>query len=174
MNMNINLGEKEYKMIKLLKQNSRTPITEMASILGISRITANRMLSALVERGIIKSFTIETGNENDHLLMVEVDSTEGIDPDIIIDDFQLLEGSHIITIPFSDSFSLEGINVKGIRICSGRKRNIDAINLNGIKCDFCGREITSDPVKLRDGNSLYYLCCTSCQENMEKRLRSMR
>ena len=42
---------KEYKMIKLLKQNSRTPITEMASILGISRITANRMLSALVERG---------------------------------------------------------------------------------------------------------------------------
>ena len=40
--MNINLGEKEYKMIKLLNQNSRTPITEMASILGISRITANR------------------------------------------------------------------------------------------------------------------------------------
>ena len=59
MNMNINLGEKEYKMIKLLKQNSRTPITEMASILGISRITANRMLSALVERGIIKSFKIQ-------------------------------------------------------------------------------------------------------------------
>ena len=172
--MSVDLGEKEYKMIKILKQNLRTPITEIASSLGISRITANRMLSALMGRGIIKSFTIETEQENDRLLLVELESIEGIDKDIIIDDFQLLDGSHIITIPFSDSFGLKGIPVKRIQISTGRKRNTGLVNLEGIKCDFCGREITSDPVKMNYGNNLYYVCCTSCEENLEKRLKAMK
>ena len=172
--MGIDLGEKEYKMIKILKQDSRTPITEIAGSLGISRITANRMISALVRRGIIKSFTIETGQENDRLMLVELESIDCIDQDIIIDDFQLLDGSHLITIPFSDAFDLEGIPVKRIQISTGRRRNTGLVNLQGIKCDFCGREITSDPVKMKHGNSLYYVCCTSCEENLEKRIKAMK
>ncbi|WP_393971582.1 TRASH domain-containing protein [Oxyplasma meridianum] len=172
--MSIDLGEKEYKMLKMLKINARTPITEMVSTLGVSRITAKRMLASLIKRGIIKSFTIETGQENDPLLVVELESIEGIDQDIIIDDFRLLDGTHIITVPFSDSFKLEGIKVKRIHISTGRKRNTGSLNIEGIKCDFCGRKINSDPLKIRDGNSLYYVCCTSCETNLKKRLEAMK
>lgn len=172
--MSIDLGEKEYKMLKILKQNSRTPITEIANSLGVSRITANRMITALMGKGIIKGFTIETGQENDRLLVVELESTEGIDQDIIIDDFQLLDGTHIITVPFSDSFKLQGIKVKRIQISTGRRRNTGSVNIEGIKCDFCGKEITSDPLKIREGKSLYYVCCTSCEANLKERLEAMK
>jgi len=172
--MVIDLGEKEYKMLKILKQNSRTPITEIAKSLGISRITANRMMEALIMRGIIKSFTIETGQEDDPLLVVELESTDGIDQDIIIDDFHLLDGTHIITVPYSDSFKLKDIRVKRIQISTGRKRNTGSVNIEGIKCDYCGREITSDPLRIRDGKNLYYVCCTSCEANLKERLEAMK
>ena len=132
------------------------------------------MITALMGKGIIKGFTIETGQENDRLLVVELESTEGIDQDIIIDDFQLLDGTHIITVPFSDSFKLQGIKVKRIQISTGRRRNTGSVNIEGIKCDFCGKEITSDPLKIREGKSLYYVCCTSCEANLKERLEAMK
>ena len=132
------------------------------------------MITALMGKGIIKGFTIETGQENDRLLVVELESTEGIDQDIIIDDFQLLDGTHIITVPFSDSFKLQGIKVKRIQISTGRRRNTGSVNIEGIKCDFCGKEITSDPLKIREGKSLYYVCFTSCEANLKERLEAMK
>jgi len=171
--MSLDLGEKENMMLKILRKNSRTPISEIAKKLGISRITANRMMEALVRREIIKSFTIETGIENNKLMIVELENVEMLDPEIILDDFLLLDGTHIVVIPFSETFSLDQVPVRKIHICKERKRHNSGSISSGLKCDFCGKSIISDPVKLKNGSDLYYLCCSSCEENMRKRLKAL-
>ena len=54
------LREADQSLIKLLRQNSRRPVSEIAALLGVSRQTVQNRMSRLIDKGIIKRFTIET------------------------------------------------------------------------------------------------------------------
>lgn len=55
----ITLDEKDIIILEMLKRNSRTPYSEIAEKLGISKTAVKKRISRLVEAGIIKKFTIE-------------------------------------------------------------------------------------------------------------------
>jgi len=57
------LDETDKKIIEVLKNDSRTPFTEIASRLGVSDSTIHVRLRKLREEGIIKAYTIEVNEE---------------------------------------------------------------------------------------------------------------
>lgn len=53
------LDEKDYRILELLKENSRMTTKEMARVLEIPQTTIHNRIKRLREKGIIKRFTIE-------------------------------------------------------------------------------------------------------------------
>jgi DNA-binding Lrp family transcriptional regulator len=51
------------KLLHFLKRDSRLPVASLAGAAGVSRATIKSRIDRLVETGMIKSFTIETGAE---------------------------------------------------------------------------------------------------------------
>jgi Lrp/AsnC family transcriptional regulator, leucine-responsive regulatory protein len=55
------VGERDRKLLALLRQNARRTISEMAAILGVSRTVVKERMDRLVAMGIIRQFTIRMG-----------------------------------------------------------------------------------------------------------------
>ena len=75
------IDEIDRGMIKFLRHNARMSITELASQLQISRVTAKSRLASLQKHGVIRKFTIETDLGHDEgtiraVSMFEVDGTK--------------------------------------------------------------------------------------------------
>ena len=57
--MDIALSPMDRKLIRLLEEDSRRSYTELAAILGVSRMTVKNRVDRLVDRGVIETFTIK-------------------------------------------------------------------------------------------------------------------
>ena len=84
------LDEKDYKIINILKQNSREPIREIAKKTRIRPSTIHQRIQKLIENKIIEKFTIKLNNkevgENFIIFMlVKGGTTEYIDSKILHD-----------------------------------------------------------------------------------------
>ena len=55
------IGDRDRKLLALLRQNARRTVSEMAAILGISRTAVKERMDRLVAAGVIKQFTIRMG-----------------------------------------------------------------------------------------------------------------
>jgi len=53
------IDDKDYILLGLLKRNSRIPYSRIAEELGITESAVRKRLKRLIERGIIKRFTID-------------------------------------------------------------------------------------------------------------------
>ncbi|MDK6029138.1 HTH-type transcriptional regulator LysM [Ignisphaera sp. 4213-co] len=53
------LDDLDLKLLKLLKENARTPYSKLAKELGISESAVRKRISRLIKSGIIKKITIE-------------------------------------------------------------------------------------------------------------------
>lgn len=59
------LDEVDLKLLRLLKENARTPYSKLAKELGISESAVRKRISRLIKTGIIKKMTIEYELENE-------------------------------------------------------------------------------------------------------------
>ena len=84
--MQRDIAEVEQRMLNILKRNSRATITEISKSLGISRVTAKKVLNSLVQNGRIRKFTILLDEEEKELAMVQVDQIENIPASLILED----------------------------------------------------------------------------------------
>ena len=57
--MGIVLAPMDRKLIRLLEEDSRRSYTELAALLGVSRMTVKNRVDRLVDRGVIETFTIK-------------------------------------------------------------------------------------------------------------------
>ncbi|MFX0199787.1 MAG: Lrp/AsnC family transcriptional regulator [Candidatus Hodarchaeota archaeon] len=57
------LKEIDYKILKILRMDSRTPFTEIGQKLGISDATVHVRVKRMMKENIIKNYTIEVINE---------------------------------------------------------------------------------------------------------------
>lgn len=57
--MDIALSPMDRKLIRLLEEDSRRSYTELAAMLGVSRMTVKNRVDRLVDRGVIETFTIK-------------------------------------------------------------------------------------------------------------------
>jgi DNA-binding Lrp family transcriptional regulator len=56
------MDDTDFKLLTLLRGNSRLPVSSLASILGISRATVQKRIDRLARDGTIAGFTIRTGS----------------------------------------------------------------------------------------------------------------
>lgn len=58
---------KDQELLNILKANARTPLTDIAKTLGVSRATVQARLSRLERDGVIAGYTIVPGIESEKL-----------------------------------------------------------------------------------------------------------
>lgn len=66
------LDDLDYRLIALLRSNSRTPVAVLARELGINRSTVTSRIDRLVDTGVIEGFTIRVSSD------LEQDSVQGV------------------------------------------------------------------------------------------------
>lgn len=57
------------RLVALLREDSRTPTSEISRRLGVSRSTAQSRIDRLIRRGLIERFTVELGTEYESRLV---------------------------------------------------------------------------------------------------------
>ena len=166
MDNEIKLSDLEYKVLQLLKEDSRLPASEIGKNLGISRVTVSRIINSLKEKGV--KFT--------------VDYDEGVTAFVITDEdveggecFELIDGNLLCIIKAKDLDSLEE-KLKKIKhkfqiFLSHKKRNSVKVS-SEVKCDYCGAVIKGEPLIFRRGKKIYYACCRSCLKGLKEKFSS--
>ena len=66
------LDDLDYRLIALLRSNSRTPVAVLARELGVNRSTVTSRIDRLVDNGVIEGFTIRVSGDLEH------DSVQGV------------------------------------------------------------------------------------------------
>lgn len=66
------LDDLDYRLIALLRSDSRTPVAVLARELGINRSTVTSRIDRLVDTGVIEGFTIRVSSD------LEQDSVRGV------------------------------------------------------------------------------------------------
>ena len=66
------LDDLDYRLIALLRANSRTPVAVLARELGVNRSTVTSRIDRLVDNGVIEGFTIRVSGDLEH------DSVQGV------------------------------------------------------------------------------------------------
>ena len=59
------LDDTDYRLLAILRDNARTPVTSLAHALGVSRGTVQNRIDKLLENGIIRGFTIRLKPESE-------------------------------------------------------------------------------------------------------------
>jgi Lrp/AsnC family transcriptional regulator for asnA, asnC and gidA len=54
------IDERDMKIIEILRENARTPHTEIAARLGVAESTIRNRVRALEEEGVIQQYTVVT------------------------------------------------------------------------------------------------------------------
>lgn len=59
------MDDVDRRIISLLQSDSRTPVSRLADVLGISRATAQARIDRLRSRGVIRRFTVDLGIDDE-------------------------------------------------------------------------------------------------------------
>lgn len=167
--MERNLSETEQRMLALLKIDSRKNISELAASLGISRVTTKKVLDGLIEEGIIKSFTITLSDEDENLVLVYLEDISTVPMELILEDYELIDGKHIIVLYYENLPKLKNAKILNVRIVV-KKSNLNNVGrLALIHCDLCGKEIPSRPIVVQINKKVHYACCPTCEKGLKRR-----
>jgi len=69
------LDEIDVKILKILKEDSRTKYVKIAKTVGLTEGAVRRRIRNLINRGIIKKFTIETTVEVEGIVLIKTEPT---------------------------------------------------------------------------------------------------
>ncbi len=72
------LDDKDYVILRMLRRNARTPYSVIARELGISEVAVRKRILKLLERGVIKRFTIEYEDPGEIRAVVLVKTLPGV------------------------------------------------------------------------------------------------
>lgn len=156
-------------MIALLKADSRKNISEIAASLGISRVTARKVLDALVDDGVIKNFTITIDNEESNLVIVHLEDRSEVPDELVLEDYDLIDGTHLVVLYYENLPKLRNVKILNVRIATRRVSNNPMGRVELVHCDLCGKEIDSLPITVPINRKLYYACCPTCEKGLRKR-----
>ncbi len=57
--MSARIDDRDYRILRILRRNARTPYTQIARELGISEVAVRKRIMRLVREGVIRRFTID-------------------------------------------------------------------------------------------------------------------
>ncbi len=72
------MDETDRKILDVLKEDARTPYTDIADELGVSEGTVRNRVESLKEEGAIERFTVEVSDEASAVVMVDLEPNVNI------------------------------------------------------------------------------------------------
>lgn len=168
--MKRNLTEMEQRLTAILKKDSRKSISDIADELGTSRVTARKVLDSLMESGKIKAFTVRLDVDETDMAVVRVADREKVPDDLVIEEFQLLDGTSLLVVYYEDLMKLDEVRIMDVRIARKRIVNDDYGRMEDLHCDLCGSEIRGSPVRVTVNRRVYYACCPTCEKGLRRKL----
>ena len=171
--MRRNLTELEQRLTELLKKDSRKSMSEIAEELGVSRITAKKTMDSLLESGKIKAFTVRLDMDDTDLAIVHLANHESVPEDMILEDFQMIDGTHIMVIYYEDLVKLNNVRILDVRIARRRVVNEGTGRVEHLHCDLCNSEIKITPIRVQVNKKVFYACCPTCERELKKRYQSL-
>jgi len=167
--MRRNLSELEQRLILLLKRDSRISIVDMARKLNTSRLTAKKALDALKSSGRIRKFTISLADEEKDVVLVYLNGLEDVPENIILERFRLIDGFYMVVLYYEDLIKIKGASIKRVEIATSREVNDNITRVQGLHCDYCGKEINGNPILVDIRGKTRYACCPKCERDLKKR-----
>ncbi|WP_205835818.1 TRASH domain-containing protein [Metallosphaera hakonensis] len=159
------LSEIEYKVLQYLRSNSRLSSSRLAKELGLSRATVAKVINSLREKGV--KFTVDY-YEDGKITVFAISDTCASEGEC----YKLIDGRFMVTL----SGNMEEVQNLLSKIKSENyfiavnKVGSASVKQRGLKCDYCGGEITGEPLLIKRGKRTYYACCRTCRTHLEKRL----
>ncbi len=140
------IDEKDLKIIDMLRENARIPLTEIASRLDVSESTIRKRIKALEKNGVITQYTVvvdpsKLGYNSVSMVGIDVESTHLLDVAMRMTEFPEVKfvatstGDHMIIteIWINDSKELGRFIAKNIEKQEGVKRVSPTIILENWK-----------------------------------------
>ncbi len=140
------IDKKDLKIIDMLRENARTPFTEIASNLDVSESTIRKRIKALEKNGVITQYTvivdpIKLGFNSISMVGINVESTHLLDVAMRMTEFPEVKfvatstGDHMIIteIWLNDSKELGRFITENIEIQEGVKKVSPTIILENWK-----------------------------------------
>ena len=140
------IDEKDLKIIDMLRENARTPVTTIASRLGVSESTIRKRIRALEKNGVITQYTVivdpaKLGYKSVSIVGINVESTHLLDVAMRMTEFPEVKfvatstGDHVIIteIWLNDSKELGRFITEKIEKQEGVKRVSPTIILENWK-----------------------------------------
>ncbi|MDK2796199.1 MAG: hypothetical protein PWQ22_1609 [Archaeoglobaceae archaeon] len=168
------IDEIDLKIINILKEDSRVSISEIARELNLSRQTVKSRISRLEKEGIIEKYTVKIASsledaKSSVYLLVETDEEKFWEMDEIVEINRVTSKRYLVRITVSDLSELSGIFEKGklevLEIIPVIERKVKERPFRAritFRCDYCGKEMTDEPIVYRYRKKFYVLCCKTC------------
>jgi len=182
------LDRLDLDIISLLMENSRLSVTEIANRLDVSRPTVRERLKKLIDGGIIKKFTVTI----DDSMFKGITVIYQFKPRNMEELIKKLEGKPEFTQLYLTSGGETLFAIANYENLDNMKKDIYSLIDQGetfsfyivikklkdepylpllafeLNCDYCGKEITENPIKFTLYNRNFYFCCRTCLNNFRK------
>lgn len=119
------------KIISILKDDSRKPYNEIAELVGLSESAVRRRVKNLIERGIIKRFTVELGLSNKTSAITLVSVKPSVDTAKVSEVLKSLRGVEVvyeITGQYDIAAIVSADSITEINKCIDEVRRIDGVD----------------------------------------------
>ena len=169
------LDEYDLKLINLLRNNGRLSISELAKLLGLSRPTVKARLERLEKEGVIQKYTVKLSPEIERsgslvILVVETDNPEIFEEiDEIVTISKITTKKYVLEVlvnrldELREIIDISDLNVLEIMPVLEKREKEAQIRIKvPFRCDYCGKELTEEPIVYRYHNRVYFLCCGTC------------
>ncbi|ARD84311.1 transcriptional regulatory protein [Ferroplasma acidiphilum] len=157
--MHSNMNRNESRVLKLLFENSKMPISEISDRLLLNRNTVSKIITKL-NREYIERYTITLKErENSLYIIAEMENIDGLDDDII-EYYKMANGNYLVVM---NKDSLSGnLQYKNLNIAYKRVLNNDMEKVD-LYCDYCDSIISGKPHVLDVNHNKLYFCCDTCK-----------
>jgi len=179
----MDLDEVDLKIINILKENSRASFSEIARELKLSRQTVKARIERLEKEGIIVKYTVKLSPSIEEsgsiaYLLVNAESQEIMrDIEKIVEVNRVTSKRYLIRVILNDLSELNEIVERGIEIVEV----IPVIDRDvkerpfrtkvTFRCDYCGKEMTDEPIIYKFRNKLYVFCCRTCLREFKEMVK---
>lgn len=126
----MSVDDADRRILEVLKENARMPFVELARRVGLSEATVRRRMRILVERGIIKRFTIELGLREGAKAMTLLSVSSSKPTSDVSESLKKLKGVesiYEITGQYDIVIVISAPNIAEINKCVDEIRKIDGV-----------------------------------------------
>lgn len=166
----INLSQSESKVLRVLFEDSRLNVNEIARITNLNRNTVRTAIKSLVNNRVITRFTVNISlPEDEKLILLEVDDLEQIPEGDRIEVLELANGRFMVV----SNIAVLKKQIKYVQLNVINRRQTSEHLSTKVRtfCDYCGKEIEESVVLLKYRNHQYYTCCGNCKNDLYKKLQ---